>query len=146
MLDHGMVAEAELAGHAHALRPGLDAFELHALWQIHQLGAVESGEKIQMPPGAAEFAIGNGLQACLFLFLDNLLDLAIFDLLQIAGGDLGPLSPPARFPDCRGTQQAADMIGAKRRIGAVHERSPVGACCTAVSAGLGVKLCLLHEP
>ena len=52
------------------------------------LDAVEAPEEIEMPPGAAEFAVGDRLQADLFLLLDDALDLAVFDRLQRGGVDL----------------------------------------------------------
>ena len=36
-----------------------------------------------MPPGAAELAVGRELEADLLLLLDDLLDLAVFDRLEL---------------------------------------------------------------
>ena len=52
------------------------------------LDAVEAPEEIELPPGAAEFAVGDRLQADLFLLLDDALDLAVLDRLQRGGVDL----------------------------------------------------------
>ena len=84
------------------------------------LGAVEAPEEIEMPPGAAELAVGDGLQADLLLLLDDALDLAVFDRLEVGGADLalGALCP--RLLQRCGAQQAADMVGAERRLGAFH--------------------------
>ena len=49
------------------------------------LDAVEAPEEIEMPPRAAEFAVGHRLQPDFFLLLDDALDLAVFDGLQISG-------------------------------------------------------------
>ena len=48
----------------------------------------EHTEEIEMPPGAAGFAVGGELQAALFLFLDNLLDLTALDLFELGRSDL----------------------------------------------------------
>ncbi len=81
------------------------------------LDAVEPPEEIEMPPGTAEFAVGDRLQADLFLFLDDLLDLAVLDRLEGGGVDLAFGALLARFFQRRRAQQAADMIGAERRFG-----------------------------
>jgi hypothetical protein len=77
------------------------------------LGAVKTPEEIEMPPRAAELAVGDRLQPHVLLLLDDALDLAVFDVLQRCGADLafGALGP--RLMDRCGTQQAADMVGAE---------------------------------
>ena len=44
---------------------------------------VEHAVEIEMPPGAAEFAVGGELEADLFLLLDDLVDLGVLDLFQL---------------------------------------------------------------
>ena len=44
------------------------------------LDAVERAEEIVVPEGAAEFAVGDRLEADLLLLVDDLLDLAVLDL------------------------------------------------------------------
>ncbi len=63
MVDHRRAGIAELAGDADILRPGLDARELDAVRGAIELGAVEQLEEIELPPGAAELAVGRELQA-----------------------------------------------------------------------------------
>ena len=75
-----------------------------------------------MPPRAAEFAVGRELQPDLLLLLDDLLDLAVLDLLQLGGRDRALLALGARVLECRGAQKAADMIGAEWRLGPLHRR------------------------
>ncbi len=72
-----------------------------------------------MPPGAAEFAVGDRLQTDLFLFLDDALDLAVFDRFERGGVDFALGALLARFFQRGRTQQTADMVGAKRRLGAL---------------------------
>jgi hypothetical protein len=80
-------------------------------------GAVEAPEEIEMPPGTAELAVGDGVKADVLLLLDDALDFAVFDFLQLCGVDLafGVLRP--RIMNGLGTEQAADMVGAERRLG-----------------------------
>jgi hypothetical protein len=85
------------------------------------LDAVEAPEEIEVPPRAAEFAVGDGLQADLLLLLDDALDLAVFHDLELGGGDLALLVPLPRVLQRRRPQQATDVIGAKGRFGALHE-------------------------
>ena len=65
MLEHRVVVgEAELAGDGGDLRLGLDAVELDAAaFPLDHVEAVEHAHEIEMPPCAAELAVGHGLQA-----------------------------------------------------------------------------------
>src|SRR6185369_15474210 len=47
------------------------------------------------------------------------------DRLELRGGDLAALALGARLLESGGTQEAPDMIGAKRRLGAWHDGSCV---------------------
>src|SRR6266516_6401240 len=73
-----------------------------------------------MPPRPAVFAVGRELQPDLLLPADDVLDLAILDLAQRAGGNLAALAFGAGLFERRGTQQAADVIGAVGRPGSAH--------------------------
>ena len=79
VLQHRMVGEADLAHDAQALRLGLHAAELNALVGVVNLDAVEHAEEIEVPPGAAELAVGRELEAEFLLPLDDLYDLSRFD-------------------------------------------------------------------
>ena len=83
MLEHRMAGEAELAGDLEALVARVDAGKGDAGIHHVLVDAVEAPEEIEMPPGAAEFAVGDRLQAGLFLLLDDALDLAVFDAAQL---------------------------------------------------------------
>src|SRR5262249_24946182 len=126
VLEHRMAAEVELADHARAFRPRGDARERDALVHRVALDAGETPKEVEVPPRAAEFAVGDRLKADLLLLLDDLPDLAVLDRLGI-GSRHPPLPPlrPARdlrprLLDRRGAHQAADVIGAKRRLDALH--------------------------
>ena len=71
-----------------------------------------------MEVGAAELAVGDALQADVFLELDDLGDRVVLDGAQLlradaAGGALG-----ARVEQALRAQEAADVVGAKRGVGA----------------------------
>ena len=82
--------------------------------------AVEHAEKIEMPPRAAELAVGRDFEPDLLLLFDDLLDLAVFDLLELSRAELALFPFRARFFQRCGAQQAADDVGAKRRLGSGH--------------------------
>ena len=78
-----MAGKAELAGDLQALVARGDGGKGDAGLHDVLFDAVETPEKIEMPPGAAEFAVGDRSQADVFLLLDDAFDLAVFDLLQL---------------------------------------------------------------
>ena len=121
MIQHRMVVrEIELADHADGVVPGLHAGELDAGVGVEQFAAGELGEKVEMPPRAAEFAVGRELQADRSLLVHDLLDLHVLGLAQVVGRDLALLQPGARLLDARRPQQAADLVGAERGFGSLH--------------------------
>ena len=79
MRDHGMVGEAELADDADALRLGLHTLELNSRGHLAQLDAVEHAVEIEVPPGAAELAVGDPRQAYRLLLRHRFADAAILD-------------------------------------------------------------------
>src|ERR1039457_658792 len=117
VLDHRMVGEADLSGDLDALHLGLHALELDAVVELVELNTVQHAEEIEMPPGTAEFAVGDELEPDLLLLLDDLLDLAVLYLFQLCGGNRALLALRARLFDRRGAQQAADHVGAEWRPG-----------------------------
>ena len=119
MLDHRMAGKADLAGDLHALIARRHRGEGDAGIHHVALDAVEAPEKVEMPPRAAEFAVGDRLQAGRFLFADDGFDLAIFDGLERRGVDLALGMLLARLFQRGRAQQRADMIGAERRFGAL---------------------------
>ena len=101
MLEMRMAGEADLADDADALGLGLDAGKDDAPAGIEHLDAVEALVEVELPPGAAELAVGRELEPDLLLLLDDLLDLAVFDLAKLRVGDLAlgvlaPAPPSAR--------------------------------------------------
>ena len=122
MLEHRMVRrEVDLAGDLVALRPGRDAVELDAMRQRDLLDAVEAPEEIEVPPGAAILAVGRELEADLLLLAHDLLDLAVLDRLELARAELALLMPGAGGLDRLRAQDRADMVGAERWLGSLHQ-------------------------
>ena len=89
---------AELDGHAFA---HLHAFELL--------------EEVDVEERAAEFAVGDAVQAPVLLLLHDLANRFVFHCAQRCGVDLAFLAPGARLLEFLGTQEASDVIRAKRR-------------------------------
>ena len=87
---------------------------------VKQLAAGQMAEKVEMPPRAAELAVGRELQAGRGLLVHDLLDLHVLGLAQIVGRNLALLQFGARLLDARRPQQAADLIGAERGFGSLH--------------------------
>ena len=104
VLQHRVIGEADFALDPDALHLGLHAMELDAVIELIEFDAVEHAEKIEVPPGAAEFAVSGELEPNLLLLLDDLLDLAVLDRLELGRVDLAPLALRARLLDRRGTQ------------------------------------------
>ena len=119
MLDHRMAGEADLAGHLDAFGARLHRREGDASRHHVALDAVEAPEEIEMPPRAAELAVGHGLQADLFLALDDAFDLAVFDRLEVGRRNLALGALRARLAQRGRAQQAADVVGAERWLGAL---------------------------
>src|SRR5215467_2625862 len=121
MIEHRMIGgEVELADDADCVMARLDAGELDPGFGVKQLAALKLGEEIEMPPGAAEFAVGRELQADRGLLVNDLLDLHVLDLAQLVGGYLALLELSARFLDLRRTKEAADLVGTEWRLGSLH--------------------------
>ena len=120
MIQHGMARKAELADDPRRAMFGLHPMELNAVIDFGDLHAVEHPEEIEMPPGPAKLAVSRNLQSDVFLLLDDLLDLAVLDLLERGRVDFAffPFGP--RFLQSGGTQQAADHVGAEGRFGPDH--------------------------
>ena len=126
MLQHRMIGKSELSDNAQALRLGLHAMELNALLGLEKLDPVEHAEKIEMPPGAAELAVGGELEPDLLLPGDDLFNLTILDGLELGRADRALFMFGARFLQGGRTQKAADVIGAEGGFGSCHWNTPCG--------------------
>ena len=108
------------------MRLRLHAAELDALLGLVNFDAVERAEKLEVPPGAAKLAVGRQLKPQLLLLLDIVLDLAVLDGLELGRSDGALFAFGACLPQRRGAQEAADMIGAERRLGPFHLYGSLG--------------------
>src|SRR6185503_2793339 len=82
MLDMRMALEFDLSVDADCLMFGLDAVKLDTRVGRDRGDTFQSAKEIEVPPCAAEFAVGGKLETDFFLFFDDLLDLAVFDRLE----------------------------------------------------------------
>src|SRR5262245_62865576 len=104
--------KAELAGNAVSLGPSLHTAKLDAVRQRDLLAAGKPPIEVEVPPGAAILAVGRELQPDLLLLLDDGLDLAILDRLELGGSDLALLALGARALGRSRAQDRGDVIGA----------------------------------
>ena len=65
----------------------LNALELDAVIELVEFDALEHAEEVEVPVGAAEFAVGRELEADLFLLPNDLFDLAVLDVSQLLGAN-----------------------------------------------------------
>ena len=80
-------------------------------------------QKINMEISAAEFAIGDGFQAHIFLELDDFADGLVFDHTQLLGRDLALGFLLASLQQISRAQKAADMVEAGGYVWRGHEVS-----------------------
>src|SRR4029078_4659173 len=84
--------------------------------ELVDLDVVEHSVEVEMPPRTAEFPVGRDLEPDLLLLLDDLLNLAIFNFLELRRGNLTFLALGAGVLHRRGTHMAREVIGAKWRF------------------------------
>src|ERR1700733_5665131 len=82
MLEHGMAGKADLGVDLERMRLGHHAVKLNAAVGGVHFHAVEAAEEIELPPGAAQFAVGRKLQAELLLLADHPLNFPVLAPLQ----------------------------------------------------------------
>ena len=106
--------EADLAVDLDALGLGLHALELDAVVELHDVDAVEESEEVEVPPRAAELAVGGQLQPGILFAHDEVGDRRILDPGEGVGVDrpFGVLGTGAL--EGLGTQETADDVGAVR--------------------------------
>ena len=107
------LGRAQLAGDLEARCLGLAALELDAVFGFIGFDAVETGEEVQVPEGAAEFAVGDALKTDGLFFGDQFPDGAIFDHGQFGGGDFARLALGTGILKILGTQETADVVGSE---------------------------------
>src|ERR1043166_8655634 len=133
MLEMPMSGETDLADDADRFGLGLDTRKNDTPAGVEHFDAVEALVEVEMPPGAAELAVGRELEAHLLLLSDDLLDFTVFDLGKLRIGDLLLGMLRARLLQRARAQQAADVIGAEWRRGALHAWPST---CCAITPGV----------
>jgi hypothetical protein len=81
--------------------------------------AADLVEKIHVPGAAAHLAVADALEADIALQRDRVADRPILGGAQLGGREATGLMLGTRLEQLRRAQQAADVIGAKRRCGHV---------------------------
>src|SRR4029077_531078 len=97
MFDLRMTDEIHLSRNLYCFVLCLDTVKLNACGSGDRFDTFETAEKIEMPPGAAEFTAGGDLNSDVFHLPDDLLVLAVFDGRQHSGIDFVPRALGARF-------------------------------------------------
>src|SRR5262245_42077315 len=86
--------------------------------------AFDLSQKVCMPNSAPIFAVRDALHADLFLQLGHIANTAVFNFPQRLGGESSLLMLLASAQKFRRSQQAPDMIRAKRRSSVGHWMVP----------------------
>ena len=136
MLEHRMAGKADLAGDPHAFVAGGDGGKGDAGLHDVAFDTVEPPEEIEMPPRAPELAVADRLQPGRFLPADDVFDFAVLDGRELGFRDLALGAAFARRLQCYGPQQAADMIGAERRLGSLHDYPHTSSAISTIMASL----------
>jgi hypothetical protein len=126
MNEHRMVSGKSQPTHdMRRLRLGVHALELNSMSRVAYFDAVEHSEEIEVPPGTAEFSVCDTFEPDRFFLGDDLRDFAIFDVFESGRVYRARFAFGAGFLDRCRAQDAADMIGAERRLGSKsHISSP----------------------
>jgi hypothetical protein len=77
--------------------------------------ALKPVQEVEVPPGAPELAVRDRFQPDRFLLPDDVADGAVLDIRQFVAPDPSLRSGGAGCLEFRRPQQAADLIGPKRR-------------------------------
>ena len=80
--------------------------------------AAELIDEVHVPRRAPKLAVGGALQADVALEGDRIADRVVLDGTQLSRVDAARLVVGPGSPHSLGPQQAADVVGAKRRAGA----------------------------
>jgi len=111
VLQHRVVGKPYRAGYGHVVSARLNVGKLNTGFALNEFHAIETRQKIEMPPFAPELAVGHRLQAEPLLLLYGLADALIFDFLKSPGIDFAFAKIATRILERRRPQQAADLIG-----------------------------------
>jgi len=126
--DSPTVGPRELAGDLHGRR----AVQAVAFGRVKTHGELgrdhphvpEFQHEIAVPGLAVVFAVGDELEPELLLQPHHVADCGVLDTLELGIRNLFFLRLFARVDERGGPDEAADVIGAERRLGAFHVRGP----------------------
>lgn len=112
---------------------GLAAFEVHGPgFGLDVADALEGGDEVEVPEGAAEFAVRDRREAVGELLLHEGGDFLVLDGGERLAGELAPGKGGAGLCEGGRTQEAADDVGAVRRKNMSHGENPCSLCWRAV--------------
>ena len=87
--------------------------------------AVEAPHEIKVPGCAAELTIGDDVVTRRFLLGDEIADGVVLHGFERCGVDPAALKVGARLLECRGAQEAADVVVTERSVGLIHALAPL---------------------
>ena len=87
-----------------------------------ELDTFDPGQDRRVELVTAELPVRDGRDSGLFLKRNHFADAAVLDLAPGPVGDLAPLVPLQSQLELGRAQEAADMVGAKRRLAGLHDR------------------------
>ena len=108
MFDERMVLAGDPSGHGGGVGRGLLVGGM-----VH---AVEAPHEVEMPPAAAEFAVGDHMQAGGLLLGDEFGDGLVLDRLERCGIDFAGGEILTRGLELGRAEIGADHVGAERRV------------------------------
>ena len=113
IVQHDRLAEADSAIDPQRMADRQATFELDFLLGFVDFYPVQTGDEIEVPVGAAIFAVGGGAQADFLLLRDRGCNATILDLAQRVMGHRAGFPGGAGGLQFLWPQQAADVIGAE---------------------------------
>ena len=117
ILDLDRASMPQLAGHLEGARPELTRGGRQAAARVR---AFELLDEITVEGRTPVFAVGNRVQAYRLLHRDGFLDVPVLQGPEFVSPELTGKHLLVRGPKLRRAQQAADVVGAKRRAAQVH--------------------------
>ena len=118
-LGHDRLRAADPPGHGRHGRLLVGSAEATLIRHGGDAHTIELAQKIDVPIVAAQLAIGDRAQADRFLPLDDCTYRVVLDAPQLLGGNCPPLELRPRLDELPRSEQASDLIGAKRRLNGV---------------------------
>ena len=126
-----VVAEGDLVAEHQLSALGLGALELdRPRFGVDVLDVLQAFQEVEVPHGAAELAVGDGLQARLLLLFHQVCDGGVLGGGQLLAGDGPGGEIGARLLEGLRAQEAADDVICVGRVGDGHGWRPFIVCVT----------------